>query len=90
MRKFGVFPEFDMNRPLPADTAPPAPDMVNHPPHYGQGDIECVDAIRAMLTAEEFRGWCKGNVVKYIWRERHKGGDESLNKGGWYLTEAVK
>lgn len=64
-------------------------DPVNHPPHYKQGEIECIDAIRAALTPEEFRGFCKGNVIKYIWRERYKGGDESLLKGVWYVNQLV-
>ncbi|MTV47217.1 DUF3310 domain-containing protein, partial [Streptococcus pneumoniae] len=53
-------------------------DEVNHPPHYTSGGIECIAAIEAALTAEEFRGYCKGNAIKYVWRERHKGGAESL------------
>ena len=60
-------------------------DEVNHPPHYTQGGIECFDAIRAALTPEEFRGYIKGNVLKYLWRERHKGGDQDLKKARWYL-----
>lgn len=68
----------------------PMQDMVNHPPHYTQGDIECIDAIRAALTPDEFRGYCKGAAHKYIWRERHKGGDESLKKAVWYLNKAVE
>jgi hypothetical protein len=40
----------------------------------------------AALTEEEFRGYCKGNAMKYIWRERHKGGTESLEKAQWYLS----
>ena len=60
-------------------------DMVNSPPHYNQGGIECIDAIEAALTPEEFRGYLKGNALKYIWRERHKGGAEDLDKAGWYL-----
>ena len=55
------------------------PDNVNHPDHY-QGSLECITAIRAALTPEEFRGFCKGNVIKYAWRERNKGQDESLAK----------
>src|SRR5210317_415527 len=47
-------------------------DMVNHPPHYNHAGIECIDAIRAALTPEEFRGYCKGNNLKYTWRERYK------------------
>lgn len=63
-------------------------DNVNHPPHYTAGGVECIDAIRASLTEEEFRGFCKGNVIKYIWRERLKGGNESLAKAAWYLDKA--
>ncbi len=65
-------------------------DPVNRPAHYTQGGIECIDAIRAALTPEEFRGFCKGNVLKYAWRERHKGGDESLKKAAWYLKRATE
>lgn len=63
----------------------PVHDPVNHPPHYKAGGIECIDAIEAALTPEEFRGYCKGNALKYVWRERHKGGAESLAKAQWYL-----
>lgn len=65
-------------------------DVVNHPPHYKQGDVECIDAIKAALTEEEYRGYCKGNALKCIWRERHKGGAESLQKADWYLNRLVK
>jgi len=58
---------------------------VNHPPHYNQGSVECIQAIEAMLTPEEFRGHCKANAVKYIWREAYKGNDESIDKAIWYL-----
>ena len=60
-------------------------DNVNNPSHYKQGKIECIEAIQSALTEEEFRGYCKGNALKYIWRERHKGGTESLEKAAWYL-----
>ena len=61
-------------------------DNVNSPPHYKQGAIECIEAIQSALTEEEYRGYCKGNALKYIWREKHKGGDESLAKAQWYLS----
>jgi hypothetical protein len=67
----------------PIFTAPP--DLVNHPPHYVNGEIECIEAIEAQLTPEEFRGYLKANIAKYVWRERHKGGTESLKKARWYL-----
>ena len=59
---------------------------INHPEHYNQGSVECIQAIEAMLNAEEFRGHCKANAVKYIWREKLKGGDESIDKAIWYLN----
>ena len=65
-------------------------DAVNHPSHYTDGGIECIDAIEAALTAEEFRGYCKGNNLKYTWRERHKGGTESLKKAQWYLDRLIQ
>lgn len=64
-------------------------DPVNHPPHYTAGGIETIDAIEAALTAEEFRGYCKGNALKYVWREKHKGQNESLRKAIWYLNRLV-
>ena len=60
-------------------------DMVNSPPHYLKGGLECIDVIRATLTDEEFRGYCKGNNIKYVYRERDKGKDEDLKKARVYL-----
>ena len=64
-------------------------DNVNHPSHYTEGGIECIEAIEAQLTPEEYKGYLKGNVAKYIWREKHKGGIESLKKAQWYLNKLV-
>lgn len=57
---------------------------VNSPPHYNQGGIECIDAIAACMTLEAFRGFLKGNVLKYMWRYEHKNGPEDLAKAEWY------
>lgn len=65
-------------------------DEVNHPTHYTQGGIECIDAIQAQLTPEEFRGFLKGNVAKYLWREREKQGNVSLGKAQWYLNKLIQ
>lgn len=70
-------------RPHPQD------DMVNCPPHYKMGKVECIDAIQAALTPEEFLGYCKGNVFKYVWRSHFKGGVEDLKKARWYLNRVV-
>ena len=62
-------------------------DKVNSPNHYKlRGlDIEAIDVIRGALTEDEFRGFCKGNVLKYTIREGHKNGDEDLKKAKKYL-----
>lgn len=65
-------------------------DLVNQPPHYKQGEIECIDAIRSALTPEEFRGYCKGNTLKYVWREKHKGQTQDLAKSEWYLKQLTR
>ena len=56
---------------------------------YRHGNIECIEAIRSALTPEEFRGFCKGNVLKYVWRERFKGGNDDLSKAVDYLVYAM-
>lgn len=75
---------------LAAPKITPAPvDMVNLPPHYGGRGVECIQAIEAALTPEEYRGYLKGNVMKYVWRERQKGGTESMLKAEWYLKRLL-
>ena len=64
-------------------------DMVNNPPHYTNGSVECIEAIRSALTPEEFRGYCKATIIAYVWRERLKGGDEDLEKARWYLDALI-
>ena len=64
-------------------------DPVEKPIHYAASSVECIDAIEAQMTPEEFRGYLKGNVVKYLWRERKKGGKESLKKAKWYLNKLI-
>jgi hypothetical protein len=68
---------------------PAAPDPVNQPAHYTQGGVECIEAIKAAMTAEAFAGYLRGNAVKYLWRYEHKGGVESLKKARWYLDRLI-
>ena len=64
-------------------------DPVNSPPHYNQGEIECIDAIREMLGLEGFIAYCRGNALKYTWRCKYKGKPaEDLAKAQWYLKRA--
>lgn len=64
-------------------------DNVNHPSHYTEGKIECIEYIEDKLTPEEYRGYIKGNVLKYITREKYKNGDEDIRKAKWYLDRLV-
>jgi len=61
--------------------------MVNHPPHYIQGGVECLDAIAASMSPEAFAGFLKGNALKYIWRYDKKGGVQDLEKAAFYLKK---
>ena len=47
-------------------------DLVNNPSHYNSSGIECIDAIKASMSPEEYRGYLKGNVMKYTWRYTYK------------------
>ena len=67
-----------------------AEDMVNHPPHYTQGDIECIDAIKAATKGlNGFEGYCTGNAIKYLWRWKYKSGVEDLKKAYWYIRKLI-
>lgn len=61
-------------------------NQVNHPEHYNQGDIECIDAIKACMSEEAFKGFLKGSNIKYMWRYENKGKPaQDLDKAKWYL-----
>lgn len=59
-------------------------DAVLQPEHYIQGSHECIDEIKAMLTPDEFRGFIKGNIIKYRYRANLKNGKEDLEKADNY------
>jgi hypothetical protein len=65
-------------------------DAVNNPEHYKTGGIECIDAMQAMLSDEEFIGYLRGNIFKYQWRYKHKNGVEDLRKADWYAQRLVE
>ena len=65
-------------------------EKVNSPGHYNQGSIETIDYLKSTLTKEEFAGFCKGNVLKYVSREAHKNGIEDLKKAQWYLNRLIQ
>lgn len=64
---------------------------VNHPSHYNSNSLEVIDAIKGSLSKEEYNGFLKGNVLKYVCRADYKGKYlEDLQKAKWYLDEMIK
>ena len=61
-------------------------DMVGAPRHYNTGNIECIEAIEEAMSSVAFKGYLKGNCMKYLWRYEYKGKQvEDLQKAAWYL-----
>lgn len=65
-------------------------DPVNNPSHYCNGGVECIDAIKGSFEdAAGFRGFLKGNIMKYVFRYEQKNGLEDLHKAKWYLDRLI-
>jgi len=67
-------------------------DNVNHPTHYNSYSREVIDTLQGSMTPDEFKGYLKGNIMKYVTRYQFKNGVEDLKKAKWYiekLTEVV-
>jgi len=67
-------------------------DAIN-PDHYKSGSIECIDAIQESMSSDAFKGYLKGNCMKYLWRYETKHPDkpvEDLQKAQWYLAKLLQ
>ena len=65
-------------------------DPVDKPDHYNKGAVEAIDAIKASMPEHEFRGYLKGNALKYLWRYDYKGKPvEDLRKCRWYIDRLI-
>ena len=43
------------------------------------------------MTSDEFHGYLKGNIIKYVSRYKFKGEPlEDLQKAQWYLNRLIK
>lgn len=66
-------------------------DPVNHPVHYNQGGIECIDAIKAATVGKKgIEAVCVGNIIKYLFRYETKNGIEDVRKAKWYVDRLIK
>lgn len=68
----------------------PASDAVNHPPHYTQGGVECIDALQAAtINLSGIEAVCTANAIKYLWRWKQKNGKQDLEKARWYIEKLI-
>ena len=66
-------------------------DNVNHPKHYTQGGIECIDALKAATVGKTgIEAVCVANVIKYLFRYENKNGLEDVRKAQWYINRLIK
>ena len=66
-------------------------DMVNHPVHYTQGGIECIDALKAATVSKTgIEAVCTANAIKYLWRYEEKNGVEDVKKARWYIDRLIR
>ena len=66
-------------------------NMVNHPSHYTQGGIECIDALKAATVSKTgIEAVCTANAIKYLWRYEEKNGIEDVKKAKWYIDRLIK
>lgn len=64
-------------------------DMVNHPPHYTEHGMECIDAMLVEFNVDDVIAFCKLNAFKYLYRAPYKGSlEEDMQKANWYLSKA--
>lgn len=67
------------------------PDVVNHPSHYTNGKVECIDAIESATVGKTgIEAACVANVIKYLWRYEDKNGLEDIKKAQWYLNKLIE
>ena len=66
-------------------------DNVNHPKHYTQGGIECIDALKAATVGKTgIEAVCVANVIKYCWRYEEKNGLEDVKKAQFYINRLIQ
>lgn len=73
-----------------SDTVDKTKAETERPAHYKTGSIECIDALKDLMSEDEFIGFCRANCIKYLWRYPNKGGVKDLNKAKQYLDWLIE
>ena len=58
--------------------------------HYSSKNIQPWDAMASWMTPEQFEGYLRGNVIKYVARYPDKKGLEDLKKAQHYLVKLIE
>lgn len=88
---YGWYKELDPSACENAEAKEPDGDMVNHPSHYTQGGIECIDALKAATVSKKgIEAVCTANAIKYLWRYEEKNGVEDVKKARWYIDRLIE
>jgi hypothetical protein len=66
------------------EMVPNADDMQVSGSHYKDMAIQPWTVMQAVLTPEEFRGFLKGNIIKYAMRQGRKDGSDDAGKAMHY------
>lgn len=62
-------------------------DPINHPHHYTDGGMECIDEMILIFGEEAVMNFCLCNAWKYRRRAMYKGWDEDMKKSHWYIAK---
>lgn len=65
-------------------------NMVNHPKHYKESSLECIETMIIAFGASDTAIYCCMNAYKYMFRYKTKNGLEDLEKANWYLDKCNK
>lgn len=66
-------------------------DDINHPSHYAQGSIECIDAMIAAKGKEAVINFAELSAFKYLWRSDIKENKiKDLKKAKWYIEKVIE
>ena len=62
-------------------------DTVNHPSHYTNGGMECIDEMILVFGKEDVANFCVCNAWKYRRSALSKNGDQDIQKSNWYMNK---
>ena len=68
-------------------------EQINSPSHYNSNTMETINLIRDSMESDEYRGYLKGNIFKYVSRYRYKEQEnpyKDLLKAQWYLCKLIE